>query len=78
MSSNFRCTASAKDPAQASIVGTHSYTVEREDGTFEVTAESTIRATATHFHITIDLNVLRNGKPFFSKKWLVTEPRRLL
>jgi hypothetical protein len=76
--SNFRCTASSKDPAQASIVGTHTYTLEREDGTIEVTAESTIRATATAFHISIDLNVTRNGKPFFSRKWMVTEPRRLL
>ena len=49
-----------------------------EDGTYEVTSESTIRATATAFHITINLTVTRNGKPFFHKKWMVSEPRRLL
>jgi hypothetical protein len=78
ITSDFRCTANAKDPAQAGIVGTHNFTAEREDGTYDVTAESTIRATRTDFHITINLNVLRNGKPFFHKQWLVTEPRRLL
>lgn len=77
-SSSFRCTASANDPAQSSIVGTHTYVLEREDGTFEVSAESAIRATADAFHITINLNVTRNGKPFFQKKWLVTERRKLL
>jgi hypothetical protein len=75
---SFRCTASSKDPAQASIVGTHTYVLKREDGTIEVTAESTIRATATAFHILIDLNVTRNGRPFFHKRWLASEPRRLL
>jgi putative CocE/NonD family hydrolase len=75
---SFRCTASSKDPAQASIVGTHTYTLRREDGTFEVSAESTVRATATAFHITINLTVTRNGKPFFHKTWTASEPRRLL
>lgn len=75
---SFRCSASAKDPAQASVSGTHTFVLRREDGVFEITAESTIRATATAFHVTIDLNVLHNGKPFFQKKWMVSEPRRLL
>jgi hypothetical protein len=75
---SFRCTASSKDPAQASIVGTHTYVLTREDGTFEISAESSIRATATAFHISINLNVTRNGKPYFQKKWLLTEPRKLL
>lgn len=74
----FRCTANSKDPAQASIVGTHTYKIKREDGIFEISAESTIRATATAFHLTINLNVSRNGKPFFHKQWLVSEPRRML
>jgi len=56
----------------------HTYTVKREDGTFAVSAESTLRATATAFHLTIQLNVTRNGKPFFHKEWLVSQPRRLL
>jgi uncharacterized protein len=75
---SFRCTASSKDPARASIVGTHTYVLDREDGTFKITGESSIRATATAFHITINLTVTRNGKPFFHKKWTVSEPRRLL
>src|SRR5262249_19135638 len=74
----FRCSASSKDPARASIVGTHTYVLKREDGTVKVIAESTIRATARAFHITINLTVTRNGKPFFHKKWMVSEPRRFL
>jgi hypothetical protein len=50
----------------------------REDETFKVTSESTIRATATAFHITINLTVTRNGTPFFHKRWMVSQPRRLL
>ncbi len=75
---DFRCTASPRDPAQASIVGIHTFTLEREDGTFEVVGESTIRATATTFHIVVNLTVTRNGKLFFQKNWLASEPRRLL
>src|SRR5262249_32080250 len=74
----FRCAAASKDPAQASVVGTHRYVIRREDGTYEVVAESTIRATATAFQITINLNVYRNGKPFFQKKYLASEARRWL
>jgi predicted acyl esterase len=75
---SFRCTASAKDPSRASIVGTHTYVLKREDGTVNVTAESSVLATATAFHITINLTVTRNGRPFFQRKWMVSEPRRLL
>jgi putative CocE/NonD family hydrolase len=74
----FRCSASADDPAKASIVGTHKIGFRREDGIIEVTAESSIRSTENDFHISINLNVTRNGLPFFQKQWLVTEPRRLL
>src|SRR5262249_21183342 len=74
----FRCTASSRDPSQASIVGTHTNILKREDGEIEVTAESTIRATDKAFHILINLTVTRNGKPWFQRQWTVTEPRRLL
>jgi putative CocE/NonD family hydrolase len=74
----FRCTASSRDPSQSSIVGTHTNILKREDGEIEVTAESTIRATATAFHILINLTVTRNGKPFFQRQWTATEPRRML
>ena len=76
--SKFRCTANSRDPSQASIVGTHTYELTREDGKYRIVAESSIRATETAFHIVIDLNVTRNGLPFFDKQWVVSEPRRLL
>lgn len=74
----FICSASTTDPARAGIVGTHTYTLEREDGSFVIDAESTIRATADAFHLTINLVITRNGKLFFQRKWMASEPRRLL
>ncbi len=75
---DFRCSASSRNPGQASITGRHILAVRREDGVIEVSAESAIRATATAFHILINLNITRNGRPFFHKEWTATEPRRLL
>jgi hypothetical protein len=75
---SFRCSASSRNPAQASIGGLHRFALEREDGVIEAAAESTIRATETAFHILINLNVTRNDQPFFHKEWTATEPRRLL
>jgi len=74
----FRCTATAHNPAQASMMGMHKIAFQREDGLIEVSAESTIRATETAFHILVNLNVTRNGQPFFHKQWMATEPRHLL
>ncbi len=76
--SEFRCSASADNPAHASIVGIHKIAFRREDGIIEVTAESAIRATGNEFHISINLHVTRNGVLFFQKHWLRTEPRLLL
>lgn len=76
--SRFRCTASATNPALASIVGYHRYTVDRQDGVYDVVGESSIRATRDTFHIVIDLTVHRNGRLFFQKQWLASEPRRKL
>ena len=75
--SEFRCTASTLNPAQSSIVGTHTYAVEREDGKYVIVGESSIRATATTFHIVINLTITRNGQPFFQKQWTADEPRQL-
>ena len=75
---HFRCTASGCNPAQASIVGTHAFVLRREDGEFEVVAESTIRATKSAFHLVINLSVNRNGRHFFQREWAVSEPRVML
>lgn len=76
--STFQCTASSRNPAQSHITGNHVYKLIRDGDEIEVSAESTIRATETTFHLTIHLNVTKNGKPFFQKRWAVSEPRRLL
>jgi hypothetical protein len=75
---DFRVSTSLRDPAHSSIVGMHKISMHREDGNIEVAAESSIRATKTHFHIIVNLNVTRNGVGFFQKQWTATEPRRLL
>ncbi len=75
---DFRVSVSVRDPAHSSIVGMHKMAMHREDGIIEVAAESSIRATKTHFHIIVNLNVTRNGIAFFQKQWTATEPRRLL
>ena len=36
------------------------------------------RGMSGHLHILIDLNVSKNGRPFFVKTWTASEPRRLL
>jgi hypothetical protein len=76
--SRFRCTASSHIPAQSSIVGTHRFSLERPYGTYDVVGESSIRATADAFHLVIDLTVHRNGRLFFQKQWLASEPRNKL
>ena len=76
--SRLRATATDADPAQASVAGSHRYRLERPDGTVEVVAESVLRATADAFHLEITLAVTRNGAPYFSRSWTVSEPRRLL
>ena len=75
---DFRVSVSVRDPAHSSIVGVHKMAMQREDGTIEVTAESSIRATKSHFHIIVNLNVTRNGTAFFQKQWMATEPRKTL
>ncbi len=74
----FRCSASSRDPSQASIVGTHKQVVNAGSDAIEVNAESSIQATKTVFRILINLNVTKNGQPFFHRVWTATEPRRLL
>jgi hypothetical protein len=74
----FHCTASSLNPAQASITGTHTYILKRDGDEFRIVAESSIRATEEVFHLVIHLNVTMNGEPFFQKKWMLSEPRRLL
>lgn len=76
--SEFHCSASDDNPAQASIVGLHKLAIRREDGIIEVVAESSIRATETDFHLIVNIHVTRNGHSFFQKQWLHTEPRQLL
>ena len=78
MGSHFRCTASSRDPAKASIVGTHTYAFTSEGEEYEVRAESSIRATAGTFDLLIVLDVNKSGSPFFHREWKESHPRHLL
>ena len=44
----------------------------------DIRATGTIRTTATHFHIDIELQVKLNSNLFFQKSWLETIPRNLV
>jgi hypothetical protein len=74
----FHCSVSATEPARASIVGTHTFIVQREEGDISVVGESSIRSTAQTFHVVVNLTITRNGLPFFQKTWMASEPRQLL
>lgn len=76
--SRFRCTTSSTNPGQSSIIGYHRYSIDRQDGKYDVVSESSIRATRDTFHIVIDLTVHRNDRLFFQKQWLASEPRQKL
>lgn len=68
----------ADAPAQATAYGRHSSTIRRPGS--ETTAISTvlIRGAATHFHITIDLEVLVNDIQYHTHQWESRVPRNLL
>lgn len=69
------------DPADPSLVtsrGLHVSRVLRPQEKIEGEAETVLRATATHFHVTIDLRVKINDAPHFQKRWIESIPRVLM
>lgn len=68
----------ADRPARATAYGRHSSTIRRTG--YETRAVSTVllEGTATHFHLTIDLEVRVNDMQHHARQWTASIPRELL
>lgn len=72
------CTVDPRDPAHASAHGWHVNRVIRASDTIQGRCDTVIRSTATHFHVTIDLEITVNDRPHATKRWTESIPRNLL
>ncbi len=66
------------DPASASARGRHTSRITRPNSVMEGSSDVLIQGTATHFHVTIDLELRVNGTLHHSARWLKSVPRVLL
>jgi uncharacterized protein len=66
------------DPASASARGRHTSRIRRPNSVAEGTSDVAIQATATHFHVTIELELRMNGQLHHSRRWVESLPRVLL
>lgn len=66
------------DPASASARGRHRSRISRPNSVVEGSSDVHIQATATHFHVTVDLEVTVNGTLHHSRSWVESVPRILL
>ena len=67
-----------RDPGHASARGWFKGTIFRPNETISGRADTVIRSTPTHFHVTIDLDVRINDRPHASRRWVESFPRALL
>ena len=66
------------DPASASAHGRHVSRIRRPNSLVEGRSDVLVQASATHFHVTIDLELSVNGAPHHSRRWVESVPRMLL
>jgi|HigsolmetaAR201D_1030396.scaffolds.fasta_scaffold10820_2 putative CocE/NonD family hydrolase len=71
-------TAFERDPAHVHFYNTVDYRLTEHHNETAIRSSGTIRSTASHFHIDIELLVTLNGNMFFHKSWLESIPRHLL
>ena len=71
-------TAHQHDPAHAQLVNVVTYQLNDQGYATDIHATGTIRTTATHFHLDVELQVKLNGNLFFQKSWLETIARKLV
>ncbi|MCA1704461.1 MAG: hypothetical protein LC808_14860, partial [Actinobacteria bacterium] len=67
-----------EDPASASAWGHHVSRIERPGELTEANSEVIVQATASHFEVSIELEVSQNGSPCHSNRWSESVPRTLL
>lgn len=72
------CTVDPRDPAHASAHGWHVNRVSRAGDTIQGRCDTVIRSTASHFHVTIDLEITVNDRPHATRRWTESIPRDLL
>lgn len=72
------CKVDPRDPAQASAHGWHVCRVARPSAVTQSRADTVIQSTATHFHISIELEVRVNQALHFQKRWAESVARQLL
>jgi predicted acyl esterase len=72
------CQVDPKDPAHSSARGLYTLRIARPNETIQGSSDLLIQGTATHFHITIDLNIRVNDAPHFQRRWAESVPRQLL
>lgn len=66
------------DPAHASARGRHLYRLTRPNQVIESQAVVAVQGTATHFHVTINLEVRLNKTLHFARHWAESVPRKSL
>jgi hypothetical protein len=66
------------DPGSASARGRHTSRISRPNWVAEGRSDVLIQASATHFHVTIELELRVNGTVHHSKSWVESVPRALL
>ncbi len=67
-----------RDPAHSSALGQSMNYIYRPNHVIRGNSDLMIQATATHFHLTIDLDVRINDAPHFQRRWAASVERRLL
>ncbi|MGH2522174.1 MAG: CocE/NonD family hydrolase, partial [Anaerolineales bacterium] len=73
------CQLDPRDPAHASARGWHVCRVVKPNQVVQGRCEALLQSTATHFHLTIDLDVRTFGDmPHFTKRWVESIPRQML
>ena len=72
------CHVDPRDPAHASAHGWHVNRTIRANQAIQGRCDTVIQSTATHFHVTIDLELRVNGAVHARRRWTESIPRRLL
>jgi predicted acyl esterase len=72
------CQVDPADPAHASAHGWHVNRTIRPNQTIQGRCDTVIQSTATHFHVTIDLELRVNDAVHATRRWTQSIPRRLL
>jgi hypothetical protein len=67
-----------RHPAAASARGRHMSRITRPNAVLEGASDVLIQATATHLHVTVDLELRVNGALHHSRRWVESVPRVLL